>query len=341
MADGTALPQRVRQVLASLGPPPAGLVAAVSGGPDSVALLRAVADVFPGRVVVAHLNHGLRGADGDADEAFVRELAESMADGADHRLVYRSARRDVAAAARGDNLEAAARRVRYQWLAEVARAEGAAFVLTGHTADDQAETVLFRLLRGTGLAGLAGIAARRPLAPGVELLRPLLGVRRYEILDYLKGLGQDYRTDASNADRRFTRSRIRHELLPYLAEHYNPRATEVLCRLAEQAADWQQEGAEAVEALLRAGERPQAGAVLVFDRGTLAPAPRRRLRALWRWVWEREGWPRRAMGFREWQRLAELCRDGPAALDLPGGIRARRRGGVIQVGPVTPAATQD
>jgi tRNA(Ile)-lysidine synthase len=142
MAGEHPLVGRVRRFLATLGPPPAAVVVAVSGGADSVALLRALADTVAGRVVVAHLNHGLRGAASDEDEAFVVHLATTL--GLDHRM----ARRDVAAA--GDNLEAAARQVRYEWLTEVAQSEGAAWVATGHTANDQAETVLFLLLRGTG-----------------------------------------------------------------------------------------------------------------------------------------------------------------------------------------------
>jgi tRNA(Ile)-lysidine synthase len=332
MADGHALVGRVRQSLVAFRPPPATVVAAVSGGPDSVALLRVLTITLSGRVVIAHMNHGLRGVASDEDEAYVARLVERLQGETPTRLEFRSARRDILAEAAGDNLEAVARGVRYAWLAEVARAEGATWVATGHTADDQAETVVFRLLRGTGLAGLAGIAAHRPLAPGVELVRPLLNTTRAEVLDFLQTIGQDFREDATNADPRFTRNRIRHELLPRLTE-YNPRATEVLGRLAEQAADWRRELEEAAEGLLRAGERPRAGALLVFDAATLAAAPPHRLRLLWRHVWEREGWPRRDMGFREWDRLAELCRGGPAAIDLPGGIRARRRGAVIQVGP--------
>src|SRR5262249_54909010 len=135
------------------------------------------------------------------------------------------------------NREAHARRQRYDWLTKVAAESGIPWIATGHTADDQAETVLFRLLRGTGLDGLRGIAPIRALAGEVRVVRPLLSATRQDVLDYLAGLGQDYRTDESNADRRFTRNRIRHELLPLLARAYNPRVREVLCRLASQAAE--------------------------------------------------------------------------------------------------------
>jgi tRNA(Ile)-lysidine synthase len=331
MADSHPLLTNVRHALRPTRGLAGGAVVAVSGGPDSVALLRALAATVRGPLVVAHLNHGLRGADGDADETFVADLSEAL--GRDAAVTFRRERVDVATAAAGANLEATARRIRYEWFARVARAEGVPFVVTGQTADDQAETVLHRLLRGTGLPGLAGIAARRPLADGVTLVRPLLRVTRAEVLDYLRSLGQSAREDRTNAELRFTRNRIRHELLPHLAERYNPRIAAVLGRLAAQAAAAQRELAAGVADLLAAAEKPRAGALLVFDRAALAAAPRPRLRALWRRVWEREGWPRQAMGFREWDRLAALGTTGPAALDLPGRLRARRRERVVQVGP--------
>ncbi len=140
-------------------------VVAVSGGADSVALLRALhAANPPGGLVVAHLNHQLRGAESDGDEAFVRDLAD--------RLRKSFHVETLTIQALGGNLEATARAVRYDWLARVAADTGAGWIATGHTADDQAETVLHRLVRGTGLTGLRGIAGRRSvlLSPGGESL---------------------------------------------------------------------------------------------------------------------------------------------------------------------------
>jgi tRNA(Ile)-lysidine synthase len=333
MADGLTVLHRVRAFLEAIGPTTKPMVVAVSGGPDSVALLRSLCSIGPSPLIVAHLNHRLRGQDSDADEAFVEQLVEQLRVDSSKNIDYRSARRDVATGLAGKNMEDSARRIRYKWLAEVAKDSGADRVATGHTADDQAETMLFQLLRGTGLHGLAGIAARRPLDGNVMLIRPLLTVTRSEVLTFLRRLGQDYREDASNADLSRTRNRIRHELLPHLAATYNPRIVDVLCRLAEQAAEELCDQDEAAEELLRFAERPRAGRVLVFDRAALAQAARHRLRGMWRHVWEREGWPRGAMGFRKWDRLAALCSGEPAALDLPGGIRARQCGPVIQVGP--------
>jgi tRNA(Ile)-lysidine synthase len=325
-------PAFVKAVARGLGPSPGGLVVAVSGGPDSVALARAVALIRERdrvRLVLAHLNHGLRGAESDADEAFVVELASQLP-GAE----LRHARREVAVEAQqaGANLEATARRLRYDWLAEVAREHGLARVATGHTADDQAETVLHRLLRGTGLQGLRGIAASRPLTPDVTLVRPMLGVTRADVLFFLQSLGQPFREDSSNRDLRHTRNRIRHELLPLLAATFNPAVVTVLGRLAAQADEAFRDEEAAAAALLAAAELPRAGHQLVFDVPRLTAAPPREVRAMLRLVWEREGWSRDAMGFDAWQRLTALARGDGKAVDLPGGVHARAQERVVLLG---------
>lgn len=310
------------------------VVVAISGGPDSVALFQAWAAVrtrrqAAGPFVLAHYNHQLRGEESEADEAFVRQLADSSQRLPGLRLVC--GRGDVAG--QQGNREAAARRLRYAWLAGLARETGIPFVATGHTADDQAETVLHRLLRGTGLKGLTGIAARRRLTDGVELIRPLLAVSRKQLLDYLQSLGQTYRTDSSNRNLELTRNRIRHELLPHLTKHYNPAVARVLTHLAEQAAEACRflEGQAAV--LLHQAELPRAGERLIFDRNQLHAAPRILVRELFRLAWAREGWPQRGMRFSDWDRLAAVAYGEARAADLPGSIHARCRGSVVQLGP--------
>jgi tRNA(Ile)-lysidine synthase len=318
---------------------PEDMVAAVSGGPDSVALLRALLALRPrkgrGPLIVAHLNHQLRGADSDADADFVRELHGRLSAAGVERLELCCERMDVAAraAAEGANLEATGRRLRYEWLTEVARQYGARWVATGHTADDQAETVLHRLLRGAGLQGLRGIAARRELAPGIELIRPLLGVSRAEVLAYLNAIGQPYREDRSNLDRDYTRNRIRHELLPLLARAYNPQMAALLGRLAEQAEEMYREQEAQARRLLAEAELPRAGAVLVFDRQRLAAEPRQRVREMFRLVWAREGWPSGAMSFAHWDRVAAAALGEISEAELPGGLHVRCRERVVQLGP--------
>ena len=344
MADAARrLVDRVRRCVRSLEECGRGVVAAVSGGPDSVALLHALIaarnPAAPFALTVTHLNHQLRGAEGDADEAFTADLCARLTAAGVPALGLRVGRIDVAAEARaeGANLEATARRARYRWLAEVARESGACWVATGHTADDQAETVLHRLLRGAGLQGVRGIAARRELAPGVGVVRPLLRTTRAEVLAYLAGLQQPFRTDSTNSDPSYMRNRIRSELLPLLATRFNPAVASVLARLADQAGEAHRDEEAAAGGLLSAAELPRAGATLVFDRGRLAAAPRSLTRAALRLAWAREGWPLDAMTYDAWERLAGLAHGEGTAADLPGPIRGRVRGHILQLGPAAGA----
>jgi|SRR5262245_7710116 len=322
------LPATVGATLARLREDATGPgILAVSGGADSVALLRALDDDPPaGGLVVAHLNHRLRGTESDADAQFVAELCPCWP----HRVEAIDVR---AAAEPGENLEAAARRVRYDFLARVARAAGASWVATAHTLDDQAETILHRLIRGTGLRGLRGIAERRPLVPEVQLLRPMLTVCRAEVIAYLREIGQDWREDATNLDPTFTRNRIRHELLPLLRT-FNPAIADVLGRLAAQAEEVFGDVETVVRSLLARAELPRAGRVCLLDRTALADADRHLLRELLHLLWDREGWPRGDMTASLWARAAGVIRGESPAWDLPGGIRIAYTLRVVRIGPV-------
>jgi tRNA(Ile)-lysidine synthase len=344
MNAATVLPDRVLSFLSARSMRAERLLVAVSGGPDSVALLRAVVELNSKgavslgseAIVVAHLNHRLRGSESDADESFVRDLVESLKTQTHAQLAFRCVRLDVGAraAAEGSNLEDLARRLRYEWFADVARETGCSFVATGHTADDQAETVLHRLLRGTGLKGLRGIAPRRQLVGGVALIRPLLHARRSEVLAYLEAQAQNYRQDSSNLNRDYTRNRIRHDLLPYLATNYNPEIVAILTGLAEQAGEAFQEQEVMAHELLTQAELPRAGQWIVLDVERLASVPGSAACAMYRLLWAREGWPMGSMGFKEWKRLAEFAGGEDTTVDFPGGIRVRRRERVVLVGPV-------
>ena len=173
-----------------------------------------------------HLDHGVRGEASRADAAFVAELAAMLGLPFDQGQWRPS---------RSGHFESEALRARYDWLTQIARARNAAVVAVGHTRDDQAETILHRIVRGTGPRGLAGIPSRRVLAtdPRIMLVRPLLICHRQGIREYLAGLGQPCREDESNADLTRTRARIRHDLLPRLAAEYNPRLADALVRLGE------------------------------------------------------------------------------------------------------------
>jgi tRNA(Ile)-lysidine synthase len=300
-------------------------VVAVSAGADSVALLRALADepAIPG-LGIAHLNHRLRGAESDADAAFVAGLCP--------HLPHWTEAVDVASAAAGDNLEDTARRVRYDFLARVAREAGAGWVVTAHTLDDQAETVLHRLIRGTGLRGLRGIAESRELAPGVRLLRPMLTVSRAEVIAYLRAIGQTWREDATNRNLAFTRNRIRHELIPLLRT-FNPEIAEALSRTAAQAEEVYGGIEQVAGTLLTAAERPRAGRVVVLNRPGLEAVAAHCLRELLHRVWEREGWPRGGMTLEHWQRAADVAQGRVPAWDLPGRLRIVSTARVVRIGP--------
>ncbi len=215
------------------------IVVAVSGGPDSLALLtllNRLSQPLGLTLHVAHLDHELRGADAKRDAQFVEETAYSLG------LPVTLGQEDVESyrAGRGLSPEEAAREVRYGFLARVAAEQGAASVALGHTADDQAETVLMHILRGSGLSGLAGMStlSYRPSAQGrgrVALLRPLLDATREETAAYCRWKGLTPIDDATNRSLEFTRNRTRLELLPFLSS-YNPRIRDALLRLSSAAA---------------------------------------------------------------------------------------------------------
>ena len=262
------------------------LAVGLSGGADSVALLRALAARRGELGLVlhaAHLHHGLRGAEADADAVFARDLAAGLG------VPFHESRVDAVAEAREKNetLEEAARRLRYGWFRQLlATGEGEA-VATAHTLDDQAETVLAKFLRGAWTAGLAGIYPVIEFPEG-RILRPLLHTTRAEVEAYLRSLGQNWCEDSSNRHLTFTRNRIRHELLPML-EGWNPHLREHLAQMAEMAraeeAWWQDELAKLAPQLILAGRPVRGGgraageglAIDVTRLAALAPALQRRL----------------------------------------------------------------
>lgn len=280
----------------------AAWVVAVSGGSDSVGLLRVLHRLAPElglRLSVAHLDHGVRGDAARADAAFVAGLAEQLGLPLDLGQWQPT---------RAGHFEADARRARYAWLAETARARGASVVAVGHTRDDQAETILHRIVRGTGLRGLAGMPAQRPLDGSLTLVRPLLEVPRQELRAELEVLGQPFREDASNADQSRTRARIRHDLLPKLAAEYNPKVAEALVRLGGLAAASDRGlRRRALEVERRAtihGDHDQVS----LKRDLLMRFPPFFRAEVLRLAWRRAGWPEAGMSARRWRRLADQVR---------------------------------
>jgi tRNA(Ile)-lysidine synthase len=310
-------------------PPRASVILAVSGGMDSVVLLDVLhrlagRDRAGWRLTVAHLDHGLRG-DSAEDARFVEELAARCG------LECVSQRCDVAEIAghKGMGIEEAARVQRLSFLRQVARSRSAGVVAMGHHADDQVETVLFRLFRGAHLRGLAGMAARRDVGDGVRLVRPMLGLRRAEIREYATGRGLDWHEDATNADTVITRNWIRHELLPALRERLNPQVDEAVLRAAGAAG-------EADDLLGRLGEELVAveadgmvSVALAGPDGLHAAVVARAVRM----AVERSGAPMDRVGTEWVRRLTEMAEAGRGVCDLPGELRAWVEDGSLRIGP--------
>lgn len=297
------------------------VVVGVSGGPDSVALLDVLYRLrgqLGIELVVAHLNHLLRGREAAADAACVARLADRyglplVLEECDVREAWRR---------RGGSLQAVAREVRYRFYERAAEETGAVRVALGHQADDQAETILFNFLRGTGIAGLAGIPPVRE-----RYVRPLLAERRRTIEEYCRERGLAPREDASNVKPVYTRNRLRLELIPYLEREYNPNLVPTLLRMAEvlreEEALLEAEAGRVLAGVMRAeGE----GAVVLERRPLLELPPalqRRVIRGAWDVLPDGAELP-----FEHVQRILNLARRprGGGRVDLPGGARAEREG---------------
>lgn len=224
-----ALPKQVQNTIQALNMFSGGarILVAVSGGADSVALLHVLHKLhYP--LEVAHMDHQTRADESRADAEFVRRMAGDLG------APFHSESRPVTAESATSRLsfEEYARDVRYAFFRRVARERGCRILATGHHADDQAETVLMRLLRGAGPAGLAGIPPVR-VEEGLRIVRPLIECRHGTICAWLQDHGIPWREDRSNMDEQFLRNRVRNELLPRLRQDYNPKVIEALLRLAE------------------------------------------------------------------------------------------------------------
>lgn len=324
---GDAFVAAVREALPAQGLWTMPVVAAVSGGSDSVALLAALRRIVPPglehRLVAAHAEHDLR--DGAAaDREFVVGLATRLG----LRVVWRRIAVRDAADGDGEGLEARARRLRYAFLAEAALDVGARHVVVAHTADDQAETILHRMLRGTGLAGLGGMADARELVAGVSLVRPMLGLTREDVRGHLAAIGESWREDPTNADTRHSRNFLRHDVIPRCERGPYPAATAGLVRLGRQASLVAAAIRSAAEHLLETHSSRQADGSVTVRTSRLAGLDRHLVAEVFVALWRREGWPQRDMTARHYTTLAAMsCGDAAAdVMELPGRVRVRRCG---------------
>ncbi|MEM9173803.1 MAG: tRNA lysidine(34) synthetase TilS [Myxococcota bacterium] len=321
------LDHALREALDAAGVSGTRLLVAVSGGRDSVVLLDALIGEAAARdleLVVAHVDHGLRGAASAGDASFVADLAAASALPFVSRRVAPQGVREGRASRDRPSLEEAARDLRRAALTALADAAGARFVVTAHHLGDQAETVLLRLLRGTGPDGLAAMA---PIDESGRWFRPLLGTTPESIEVWARQRGLTWREDATNGDRRFARNRLRHDWLPGLAEAFNPQLLRNLGDLAEA----QRRDREWIEVLVAeaAKERIEVDArgvrIAIDGWAALPEALARRLarRAM------REAGLGRDVRRVHLERVLEFLRRGRSAgrdlrLELPGGSRLRR-----------------
>ncbi len=309
------------------------VVVAVSGGADSISLLRlmdATGFLPPGELRAAHFHHGLRpSAEEDAD--FVSKTCRELQ--IPCQIGYWRANRPSTLG------EAAARQARYAFLQSASEKVGARYLLIAHSAEDQAETILHQVLRGSGLRGLSGIPQTRNLTASLTLLRPLLAFRRQELRDYLESLRQSFREDPSNASPQFTRNRIRHQLLP-LANSLLPNdIVESLCRLG-RIADESQSAMEsqAAKLLAQAVATEQSSASFTIDRSLLRASPPAVVRELLVLAWKQLEWPRGSMGFEQWEGLRKiLVAQEDRSTTLPGAIAVIARGDRAWVAASGPA----
>ena len=320
---------------------------AASGGPDSVALVRAFVAIvkeakLQNAVCVATVNHKLRDEESDEDAEFVRKLGTDLG----IPVIVKTIDRVVLdrETKRLGSLESAARKIRYELLHDATKEFGARFLVTAHHADDQLETMLFRLFRGSGFDGLQGMATTRTFDQSLTLARPMLAITKKEILEYLVRLKQNYRVDSSNASPEFTRNRIRNELVPLLDEIFPNRWRGALSRLAEQGKETNVFLDERVDELEREVEKEtsrlkkyrqalqelnvvepekhESSDVVDLPLQTLQNTPSIILKRYFMRLWRRLQWPLGELGSEEWDRLVAGVKQRKTPRQFPGNVAA-------------------
>jgi len=303
------------------------LVVAVSGGADSTSLLDILFKIRPdrARTIVAHFNHSTRGAESDEDERFVAKMAR------DRELTFFSDRRQVDSA-NSHISEAILREDRYRFLKQVAFESKTNIIVLGHHADDQVETFIHRLLRGTGPRGLCGMSVEDRMSTGLSIIRPMLHCRRADILAYLESSQIPFRIDRSNESNDYTRNKIRNELVPLLRSFARtPKLDERLLQSMELLRQQQSMIDEMAGEVLETEDIEYDEDSFSIPRQSMLGVPWPVQQQVFVEVWHRMGWPLREMSFAHWERVRELMGRSnqdthPKKLDLPGHIHMHIRG---------------
>lgn len=299
---------------------------AVSGGIDSMALLRSLAilvarnkDANPQNLIVAHVNHRTR-LESDANEQFVCKVANQLG------LKVLVGRADVkiptSSPSQVHASEESLRDLRYDLLLKLAQESGARYLLTGHQKQDQVETILFRVFRGTGLSGLRGIPRKRLVNSSLTVVRPLLDLDRETLKAFLDDLSQPYRLDPSNDDSKYTRNFLRNDLMPMLETRFGPSVEEAVLRLSTQAVEAQELLTTLAERLLTQHVSMTKSSVSI-DRSGLFDEPEIILQTMLSLIWKRQDWSQQKMDANWWRRLVNVITSESIStprFDIPHGI---------------------
>ncbi len=305
-----------------LADPGDSVLAAVSGGPDSVFLLLVLQGLKNklkiGTLTVCNVDHGIRGAESAADSLFVKSLAKNM--GLKFIGKKINLKKDKAGVY---STEERAREERYRFFLKAAKDVGANVLATGHTLDDQAETIMMRIVKGASLKGVIGIPPVMKYE-GLKVIRPLIELEKKEIVDYLKKEGIRYREDRTNSEPIYFRNIVRHEILPFL-ERYNPRLKRALFNLAEHL----REDFQFIEEARTGAQNIISGAAgrVQIKLSDIAVQPRAIQKEILRDSLEKAGGLIKKLSFRHWKELEGLIarKSKGSSLDLPGGIRVTRK----------------
>lgn len=297
------------------------VLVAVSGGPDSVFLLKALdhlkSKLKLKRLFICNLDHGIRGKESSEDSLFVKKMAEDLNIGFMHKKIDLSKKRSG-----GLSTEEAAREERYKFFNEAAQAAGANIIATGHTLDDQAETILMRIIKGASLKGMVGISPVREEG-SLKIIRPLFELEKREIEKYLDDRGISYRIDSTNSRPIYFRNEIRSDIIPFL-EKYNPRLKRVLCNLAEHLREDFEFIQQAKSALICTSPSGENG--LEIRLKDIAVQPKALQKEIIRDALERSGGEVKRLTFRHWKDMEQFIKHNRRgnSIDLPGDIRVTR-----------------
>ncbi len=311
------------------------VVVAVSGGADSVALLHVLHKIkqtkaFEFNLCAAHLNHGLRGAESDEDAEFVKRLTKTL----NIPAIIKSIDINALAEKVCLSVEETARIERYKFLEDCAHKFGAAYVAVAHSADDNAETVLHRIIRGTGLLGLGGIKPERAISPSseIKLVRPFLSTWKKEILLYIEENRIGYREDSSNISKNYYRNKIRLELLPLLETDYNNQINRALLNLAEICNDNCEFVNEMSDSLCKSAVIEQNSDFAVFDNKVLSAAHEIVLQNLLQTIFTHLQIPLKQIGFKQYKSLIRFIKDEARSgeYDISAKLRVRKIGSSIR-----------